>query len=236
MSCVVMIAFSVGTIGTIFLVLASIWIDSRFSNCTNSIKSWVKTVGCPLLFTLLMTITMMSYGSLSLITANRWFNAITCSAYLVFAWIVVERIYELMDSKSDRVMDKVDKNYCHIIAGVSLAVMCIVRSKVTTDYLIFASIAISIIIGAYFPIDDVFNGGKIKDIGKKILKNTIIGIRLQTVIGSAAAAAVLVLSSFDARGSKMIEENLGWFGIGILSGGFLIIIACEVKERIQKQK
>lgn len=202
-----------------------------------------KRVVCAIVFTLFSYIFTLIYSLVAMVTGHIVIDALICSLLLVFSWIIVEKMYQLIadekvyDDKKIKVLTKEDKNVCNLFAliGVILSGVVLCYEDSSLDYVILISIAISIWIGAYIPISGIYEGMPIKELLCSILKefesknasvwiSSILSTTVVTILGSK--------NEVVQRVNELIEE----IGLGIAVGTMVFVLALVIWSRVKNAK
>lgn len=164
---------------------------------------------------------VLIYSIVALLTQNIMLNAVICARFLVFCWFLVEKLYESMagevKNKEKKILTKEDKSL---------------------EYVTLISIVISIWIGTYIPMSEIYNRKTIKEI-IGCIGNEFKCKKL--VWGYAVASSIIILilvskNEFTLKLHGIIDK----IGNGIACGPIIMIIAFFIVnyfiKRIRKYK
>lgn len=203
----------------------------------------VKVVVCVVVFTLLSYIFTLLYSMVAIISGNAVINAMLCAVFLVFSWYIVEKMYQKIsgenkvENENEKALSHKDKNVCHLCALIAVVcssvLLCI--EKGDRSYLILTSIAISIWIGAYIPISEIYQGIKFKVIFESVIKefkNKKLSVVFSAVI-SAMFMIFLVSENDLAQKLNVVIEEIG---VGIAAGSITVILGMVLYGLIKNRK
>ena len=162
------------SIPLILLMLFGLMAGSgKLLNKIEKIFIHVKAVVCAVVFTFLSYVFTLLYSMVAIISGNAVINAMLCALFLVFSWYIVEKMYQKIsgenfenkaENENEKALSHKDKNVCHLCALIAVVcssvLLCI--EKGDRSYLMLTSIAISVWIGAYIPISEIYQGIKFK--------------------------------------------------------------------------
>lgn len=203
-----------------------------------------KIVGCTIVFTLLSFVFTLFYSMVAMVSSNAMTNALLCTILLIFSWFIVEKMYQKIsgegvdsEDKGKIVLTKEDKNVCNLWAllGVIVSSILLYLQNQSSEYFILVSIAISIWIGAYIPISEIYKGRKVKTIAIIVAKEfktkkTIVWI---TAILCVLFIVFLVLENNVAEKLNTLLEEVGK---GIVCGSLVMILVLMLWGVIKKKK
>lgn len=157
--------FWIGFIGIYIVLLFLIFIMKESNKLISSILERGKTVVCTILFTLL-------YSIVAIVTENIVVNALLCAIFLVFSWFIEEKLYQLLtgengcEEEKTKILTKEDKNLCALFAliGVILSSIVLFCEDGNSEHFILISMAVSVWMGTYIPVSEVYKGTSIKKI------------------------------------------------------------------------
>ena len=232
-------------IGFLFIVM---FMSKKGAEKAISIFKIILIVWCTGIFTLTAAGFTLIYSAVAALTSSVLFGTFICAGLLVILWCLEERLYRVLTGEdagsAEKLLTNVDKNTCNICAlgGVMLSSVVLGVEQGNQEYITIISIAISIWIGAYIPITEIFDGKSIKAILGKI--RTDICSRKKTVWIAAIVSALLVPLGASkkniAQKAFSIIENLG-IGIAVgscaaLGGIILFRIYMEKKAKPSKKE
>ena len=162
--------FWFGFISIYLILLILIGVMKLSNKLISSILEGARRVVCALLFTLFVFLFTLLYSIVAIVTGNVVVNALLCAIFLVFSWFIEEKLYRLLSgengSEKDKVLTKEDKNLCALFAliGVILSSIVLFCEDRNSEYFILVSMAVSVWIGTYVPVSEVYKGTSIKKI------------------------------------------------------------------------
>lgn len=156
--------------GLLLLLMAG---SRKLLNRLEKLFNNAKVVGGTIIFTLLSFVFALLYSMVAIVSSNIVINALLCAVFLVFSWFIVEKMYQLISGEgtdikdeNKKILTKKDKNLCNLAALIAMlvsSIMLYIKNE-NIDYIILMSIAISIWIGAYIPISEIYQGTGLKNI------------------------------------------------------------------------
>lgn len=166
--------------GSIYLIVGCLFLLMKLANglfikIVSKFKK-VETAACVFVFTVFSYMSILIYSIVALLTENIMINALICAVFLVFCCFIVEKLYECMAGESknetNKVLTKEDKNVCNLCSLLAVIISCIILSyeDKSLEYVTLISIAISIWIGTYIPLSEIYNRKTIKQIKCSIVK------------------------------------------------------------------
>lgn len=235
------------SIPLILLMLLGLMAGSgKLLNKMEKIFIHVKEVVCSVVFTLLSYVFTLLYSMVAIISGNAVINAMLCALFLVFSWYIVEKMYQKISgenfeneakNENEKALSHKDKNVCHLCALIAVVcssvLLCI--EKGDGSYLILTSIAISIWIGAYIPISEIYQGIKFKVTFESVIKefkNKKLSVVLSAVI-SAVFMLFLVSENDLAQKLNVVIEEIG---VGIAAGSISVILGMVSYGLIKNRK
>lgn len=231
----------------ILLFLLGLMVGSgKLLNKVEKVFVNVKVVVCAVVFTLLSYVFTLLYSMVAIISGNIVINAMLCAVFLVFAWYIVEKLYQIIsgenvemetENKNEKILSHKDKNICHLCALI--AVVCssvlVYIEKGDKGYLSLTSIAISIWIGAYMPISEIYQGIKFKVTFASVIdefKNKKLSVVFSAVISAVFIVFLCSENDLTQKLNVAIEE----IGKGIIVGSILLILGMIIYDLIKSKK
>lgn len=206
----------------------------------------VKAVVCAVVFTFLSYVFTLLYSMVAIISGNAVINAMLCALFLVFSWYIVEKMYQKIsgenfenkaENENEKALSHKDKNVCHLCALIAVVcssvLLCI--EKGDRSYLMLTSIAISVWIGAYIPISEIYQGIKFKVTFENVIKefkNQKLSVVFSAVI-SAVFMIFLVSENDLAQKLNVVIEEIG---VGIAAGSISVILGMVAYGLIKNRK
>ena len=217
-----------GLIGFGFIVL-SISIFSIIVRANKEhlkeLKGIIDVIFIPSFFTLLMIMLVLVDILFVLLFSDCCITPLLCSIYLVVSWLLADRICKLLDNGENRILNKSDKHFCHIVAHIWIIIYSLILSyHGEKAFSLVAASSASIIIGSYISIDSIFDKG-LKGVGDDLSK-IIADLKCRTVIICLICGA-LMLIVFNTKVIYDVVNNKG-FSIGVLMGAFLATIVLDL--------
>lgn len=227
----------------IMLLLFCIMKGSRkLLNRLKNIFVNVRVIVCTMMFTILTYILTLVYSIVALASGNMVINAMLCAVFLVFSWCIVEKLYQILaeednNTETEKVLSYKDKNICQLCALIAVtlsgAMMSIQNDN--RDYIILLSIAISIWIGAYVPISEIYKGMRIKAIFKGVLndfKNKNPKVTITAIVSTTLLVILISKNELVEKINLVIEE----IGKGIATSSIILILGLIVYGLTKKKQ
>ena len=194
------------------------------------------------IFTILSFAFTLFYILFSINVGSKNFGAMLCAFFLVFTWFLIEFFYKLIAGErvygynQKNILTDKDKNVCTLVALITIVISGLkyIYKYTDSDYYIMISIAISIWIGSYISISDIYKGASIFSIIKNALQefksnktvwvSSIIGCIIIILIMSINPDVILKIVDF------ITECGLG-FVVGSVSFIFVIVIKIGILNK-----
>lgn len=234
--------FWIGFIGIYIVLLFLIFIMKESNKLISSILERGKTVVCTILFTWFVFLFTLLYSIVAIVTENIVVNALLCAIFLVFSWFIEEKLYQLLtgengcEEEKTKILTKEDKNLCALFAliGVILSSIVLFCEDGNSEHFILISMAVSVWMGTYIPVSEVYKGTSIKKIVciiKKEFKNEKVFVRISTI---GSSIIVTILASKNEVIFK-VNELVNKFGGGIACGSIVLIVILIVVALCKKE-
>ena len=202
-----------------------------------------KTVGCAVMFTLLSFVFTLFYSMVAIVTGNIVLNALLCAIFLVFSWFVVEKLYQLMagengcEDEEIKTLVKEDKNVCNLFSliGVMLSSVALCYEDRSLEYVMLISIAISIGMGAYIPVSEIYKGTSIKELVHTIateFKSEKVSVWISAIMSAIIVTILGFKNEVVLKLNAFVEE----FGIGMAMGSIVLILILAIAGLCRKNK
>lgn len=207
-----------------------------------------KRVVCAVIFTLFSFVFTLLYSMVAISLGDIVLSGPLCALFLVFSWFVVEKLYQLIagekgsDNKESIVLTKEDKNVCNLFSlfGVVWSSVVLCYEDRSLEYVILICIAVSIWIGAYIPVSEIYSGtslGKVLCIIASEFKSKKISVWLSAIL-SAAVVTILVSKNELVQKLNVIIDQIGF---GIVAGSVVMVLVlifwgfCKQRKRKSKK-
>lgn len=227
-------------LGCLFIVmLGSGKLFNKLTKAVINFKIFMSAV----MFTLFSYIFTLIYSLVAILTENIMFNAALCAAFLVFSWFMVEKLYQLMTGENGRkdeenkILSKEDKNICNLISLISVICSSIVLcyENKSTEYFMLISITVSIWIGAYIPISEIYKGTPARAVFLDVLKE--FSSKKKVVwISSISCIVILAVLASNSNISLKLHTLIEKFGNGIAVGSIVLILLMAILGFCKKRK
>lgn len=218
---------------SVYLIIGCLFLLMKFANrlfikFENVLKK-MEMVACVFVFTVFSYMSVLIYSIVALLTKNIMINVVICSGFLVFCWFLVEKLYESMagevKNKEKKILTKEDKNVCNFCSLLAVIISCIILNyeDKSLEYVTLISIAISIWIGTYIPMSEIYNRKTIREIICCIAKE----FKCKKLVwGYAVVSSIIILilvsqNEFAFKLHRIIDK----IGYGIACGAIIMIIA-----------
>lgn len=229
---------------SVYLISGCLFLFMKFANRLffkfEKILKRMEKVVCVFMFTVFSYMSVLIYAIVSLLTENIIVNAVICASSLVFCCWVVEKLYELMTgeckNKENKILTKEDKNVCNLCSLIAMIISCIILSceEKSLEYIILISISISIWIGTYIPLSEIYNEKTIKEILSNIKKEFKCkkSVWICSIVSSFAILVIVSKNEFILRLNRIIDK----MAYGIVCGTIIMIVAILVASYFIKRK
>lgn len=209
-----------------------------FNNIVEKVFNGMKVVFCTTIFTMVTFVLSLFYSILSIALGSVITSAFFCSIFLVFTWILAEKMYQLM-SGNEVVLTEKDKNICHLLAmlGVILSAIILMIKNSDKEYGILISISVSIWIGAYVPLSSIYKGKKMKELLGIVIDNFREGKITVWLTGVIITSLILLLISSNEIVNKLnlIITKVGQgIGFGSVSMIVILIVIGICRDKLKK--
>lgn len=232
--------FGLGLISVCFLVIiASFWakwgmiVSNKYENLLQSIKEF----GCAVMFILISFLMALIYLVLGISTSNVAANSLLCSAFLVVSWMMTEQMYQLLTGKERSVLAKEDKNICNSFALLGTVIFSGVmwNKSGNMEYSVLICASISVWIGEYIPISEIYKGSSWKVIWCSVLQELYSKKKTVWIAASVSAFCLLVILYNDSFVQK-ISVLLPKFALGVLVGVIVMVICIKIRAHIRTKR
>ena len=229
---------------SVYLISGCLFLFIKFANRLffkfEKILKRMEKVACVFMFTVFSYMSVLSYAIVSLLTGKLIISAVMCAVFLVFCYWMVEKIYEWMsgacNNKENKILTKEDKNVCNLWSLIAVIISCIILSceEKSLKYIILISISISIWIGTYIPLSEIYNEKTIKEIVSNIKKEFKCkkSVWICSIVSSFAILVIVSKNKFILRLDRIIDK----MAYGIVCGTIIMIIAIMVASYFIKRK
>lgn len=229
---------------SVYLISGCLFLFIKFANRLffkfEKILKRMEKVACVFMFTVFSYMSVLSYAIVSLLTGKLIISAVMCAVFLVFCYWMVEKIYEWMSgeckNKENKILTKEDKNVCNLWSLIAVIISCIILSceEKSLKYIILISISISIWIGTYIPLSEIYNEKTIKEIVSNIKKEFKCkkSVWICSIVSSFAILVIVSKNKFILRLDRIIDK----MAYGIVCGTIIMIIAIMVASYFIKRK
>lgn len=229
---------------SVYLISGCLFLFIKFANRLffkfEKILKRMEKVACVFMFTVFSYMSVLSYAIVSLLTGKLIISAVMCAVFLVFCYWMVEKIYEWMSgeckNKENKILTKEDKNVCNLWSLIAVIISCIILSceEKSLKYIILISISISIWIGTYIPLSEIYNEKTIKEIVSNIKKEFKCkkSVWICSIVSSFAILVIVSKNKFILRLDRIIDK----MAYGIVCGTIIMIIAIMVASYSIKRK
>lgn len=202
-----------------------------------------KCVWCAIVFTLCSFILTLFYSMLAIVTGNLVINALLCTVFLVFSWFVEEKLYQLLtEEKScknseNKILLKEDKNVCNLFSLIGVIIFGTIQcyEDRSLEFVVLISIAISILIGAYIPISEIYNSTPAKELICTIIKE----FRCKKVsvwISAILSVIVITISALKFGLIVQLNEKINDFVMGMSIGSIVMVVVFTILDFIKRKK
>lgn len=233
--------FSVYVIlGILFILMLG---SGKLFNKLSKVVINVKIVISAIMFNLFSYIFTLMYSLVAIITGNIMFNAVLCAVFLVFSWFLVNKLYQLMTGENgseddeNRILLKEDKNICNLFSLIGVICSSIVLSydNKSFEYFTLISIVVSIWIGAYIPISEIYKGTPVRVVLLEVLKE--FSSKNKVVwISSIVCVVILAVFASNSNISLKLHTLIEIFGSGIAVGSIVLILLIAILGSCKKRK
>jgi hypothetical protein len=233
--------FWFGFISIYLILLILIGVMKLSNKLISSILEGARRVVCALLFTLFVFLFTLLYSIVAIVTGNVVVNALLCAIFLVFSWFIEEKLYRLLSgengSEKDKVLTKEDKNLCALFAliGVILSSIVLFCEDRNSEYFILVSMAVSVWIGTYVPVSEVYKGTSIKKIVciiKKEFKNQKVSVLFSAIASTTIVTFLVSKNEVILKVNELVNK----FGSGIACGSIVLIVILIIVALCKKNK
>lgn len=229
-------------LGILFLLMKG---SSKILNGIGTVLSKGKTTFCAVMFTFVSFLFTLFYILVAITTGNSFFSALVCAIFLVFSWCMDEFFYRLIAGEKGcmdetlKALSKEDKNVCNLFAligvVISSAVLC--YEEKNFEYVILISVAISIWMGAYIPISEIYKGTPIKElifIIRREFKCQKKSVKISSFLCVFIVTILALKNEVAIKMNSIIED----FGVGLVMGSlvlvFVVVIVGICRKRTKK--
>lgn len=218
--------------GILFLMMKG---SGKLLNRISAVMAKGKTTLCAVLFTLLSFMFTLFYIMASIVTGNSFFNALICAICLVFSWFMTEGFYRLVaDEKGNtdeklKVLSKEDKNVCNLWAliGVAISSGMLCYKEKNLEYASLVSVAISLWMGTYISISEIYKGTSIKKLISAIVRefrSEKKSVWISSVLCSVIVTILVLKNEIAIKINSIIQE----FGVGAAIGTWVLILIMTI--------
>ena len=225
---------------SVYLISGCLFLFMKFANRLffkfEKILKRMEKVACVFMFTVFSYMSVLVYAIVSLLTESIIVNAVICAASLVFCCWGVEKLYELMTgeckNKENKILTKEDKNVCNLCSLIAVIISCIILKceERSSEYIIL----ISIWIGTYIPLSEIYKEKTIKEIACDIKKEFKCkkSVCICSIASSCAILVIVSKNKFILRLDSIIDK----MAYGIVCGTIIMIVAIMVASYFIKRK
>lgn len=227
---------------TMFLLFLLMIGSGKLLNRFENVFASVKVIVCTIVFTFLTYVFTLFYSMVAMISGNMVINALLCAVFLVFSWCIVEKMYQKLagedgNTENEKTLSHKDKNVCQLWALIAVALSSALMwiQNGDKDYIMLLSIAISIWIGAYVPVSEIYKGIQLKTIFKGILndfKNKKPKVTITAIISAAFVVFLISKNELAKKINLVIEE----IGKGIATSSIILILVLIVYGLTKNKK
>lgn len=190
-----------------------------------------------IMFTLFSFMLMTAYVLFSIATANILFSPVLCALALLFSWLTVEKLYEFSVGEENneegkkKILSKEDKNVCNLCAFVGMVISGIVfyYEYKQVEYMVWIGIVISVWIGVYIPITDIY-----KEVPMKKIVHNVFGEfqgRKSVWISAIAVCIFVIIFTTNCKSIVVINEIAVKAARGLIAGSILLLIILWIISR-----
>lgn len=232
--------------GSIYLIVGCLFLLMKLANglfikIVSKFKK-VETAACVFVFTVFSYMSILIYSIVALLTENIMINALICAVFLVFCCFIVEKLNECMAGESknetNKVLTKEDKNVCNLCSLLAVIISCIILSyeDKSLEYVTLISIAISIWIGTYIPLSEIYNRKTIKQIKCSIVKEFKCKklVWIYAVVSTCIISILVSHNEFTFKLHRIIDEMAYGIACGTLVMIIIIFVAGFVLKKNKK--
>ena len=211
------------------------YIEQHFSKGINEDQE----VFCAFVFIMFSYILTLLYTCITFITGNMLASAFICVSCLLISWTLTETVYRVIAGTCEVLTIK-DKNVCHLfsITGVVLSSLILGWENAEMGYGIIISCAISIIIGAYVPIKDIYDDKKISEMWDGFIEH-FRGSKMTVKLAGAFCLLLTVILVSSNGFTVKLQTFIDTFGTGLAVGIFSMVVVLIgisiVKEVVKKE-
>ena len=236
--------FWIGFVSIYIVLFILCFLMKWSSKWLSKILVGAKTVVCAVEFTLVCFLLTLSYLIVLMVTENITMNSLLCAVFLVFSWFIEEKLYQLLaganghENEQLKILTKEDKNLCALFAlvGAIFSGMVLYHESRNSEYFILISVAISIWIGTYVPVEEVYNGTPVKKIVCTIKENFMSKKRSVWITTLITVVIVSLLVSRNEVCIKIRKMIIDEFAKGVTFGSLLLIIILIIVALSKKKK
>ena len=200
----------------------------------------LRTFFLTMIFTQCSIILTLCYSMVAISMCNV-VNPLLCSVFFVFAWFLEEKMYQFMAgekgcvSEKTKVLEKGDKNVCKLfsLVGVIIIGLVLCFEEENLEYAVLISIAISLWIGTYVPLGEIYEGITVKKMACGVVKEFNCKNKLVWISSILASLIVIVFTSKNKVVLKL-RELLDKFAIGMAVGTMILILLLVFEDYIKK--
>lgn len=227
-------------LGILFLLMKG---SGKLLNRMCAVVSKGKTTLCAAVFTLLSFAFTLLYIMIAIVTENSFFNALMCAIFLVFSWFMAEGFYRLIaEEKANideklKVLSKEDKNVCNLLAliGVIISSAALYYEERNLEYVSLISAAISIWMGTYIPISEIYKGTPVRELLSAIVREFKCekkSVWTSSVLCSGIVTMLVLKNEITIKINSIIKE----FGVGVAIGTWSLILILIIAEFCRSRK
>lgn len=176
----------------------------------------IKVGGNALYFSALSYLFNLEYICLASFLQEVILGEAICAISLILSVCVLEMLFEALSGREGNdTLTAQDKNVSVIISYFFVMIIgCASCSRLENiDFLKIISISLSLILGLYFPVQNVYKGFSLKRIFDEICSQ-FIGFKLSVVISDVLLAVFLICISVIPKLHSLIEAMRGGLALG----------------------
>lgn len=158
------------------------------------------------------------YSLVAISTSSNLLNAILGVIFLILSWMAENALYKII-ADGEEFMNLSDKNVSNFLALVCMAgssVVCGIKLG-SVEYIILFSMAISVFVGEYISIEDIYSNMSFATILSNIKSKFQCAHKKVWIIGIIINIFFLILLIFDEIANKL-NKFIDRFGQGVVVG------------------
>lgn len=217
--------------------------SGKILNGIGTVLSKGKTTFCAVMFTFFSFLFTLFYTMVAITTGNSFFSTLVCAIFLVFSWCMNEFFYRLIAEEKGcmdetlKALSKEDKNVCNLFAliGVVISSAILCYEEKNFEYVILISVAISIWMGAYIPISEIYKGTPIKELIFTIIREFRCekkSVWISSILCIVIVTILVLKNEVVIKMNSIIED----FGVGLAMGSLVLVFVLAIVGLCRKRK